>query len=138
MAVQGDADLKDDCECNRDVSTTTLRNSPVFCEIQKMHFRELDQRVMKLISAGQFDIAEEELRQARLRASKETDPHALENVLSSLVMLYLSMEPPDFMKAESCCLELEQISGYWVRETANRDDALLVNGQSQPNRNEGA
>ena len=97
-----------------------------------MDFRELDQRVMKLIDAGQFDIAEEELRQARLRASKETDPHALENVLSSLVMLYRFMEPPDFMKAESCCLELEQISGtgytrlqtammlYWSMDNPNR------------------
>jgi hypothetical protein len=43
-----------------------------------MDFLELDQRIMKLIDAGQFDIAEEELRQARLQASRETAPRLRE------------------------------------------------------------
>ena len=97
-----------------------------------MDFRELDRRVWKLIDAGQFDIAEAELQQARLQASKETNHHGLENVLSSLVMLYRAMEPPDLTKAESYCLELEQVSGtgyaklqtammlYWSMDNPSR------------------
>jgi hypothetical protein len=76
-----------------------------------MDFRELERRLMSLIDAGQFDIAEAELHQARLQASEQTDRHILENVLSSLVTLFRAMEPPDFTKAESYCLELERVSG---------------------------
>jgi hypothetical protein len=98
------------------------------CKIQTMDFRELDRRVWKLIDAGQFDIAEGELHQARLQASKETNHHGLENVLSSLVMLYRTMEPPDLAKAESYCLELAG-QRHRVCETANRDDASTFKRQ---------
>jgi predicted ATPase len=76
-----------------------------------MDFLELNQRVMKLLTAGQFDSAEAELHQARLQASKQTDRYALEQVLSSLVELYCIMQPPDLTKAESYSLERERISG---------------------------
>ena len=76
-----------------------------------MDFLELDQRVMKLLTSGQFDSAEAELHQARLQASERADRYTLEQVLSSLVELYCTMQPSDLTKAESYSLERERISG---------------------------
>ena len=81
------------------------------CKIPQMDFLELDKRVWKLIDAGHFESAEAELHQARLQTLKERDRDALENVLSLMVELYCAMQPPNLTKAESCCLEREQISG---------------------------
>jgi hypothetical protein len=73
--------------------------------------RELDQRIAKLLVEKQFAEAEEDLRCARAQASEEGDNFALEHILSSFVELYCTMEPRETRKAESYCLELEQLSG---------------------------
>lgn len=97
-----------------------------------MDFLELDRRIMKLLAARQFDVVEQELNRAKLRASEEGDNSTLEQVLSSLVELYCSMHPPDLAKAESYSLERERISGtgyaklqtaqvlYWAVHDADR------------------
>jgi len=111
-----------------------------------MDLHELERRVWKLIDARQFYIAEAELHQARLKASNDKDPNVLGNVLSLLVELYRSMEPPDLAKAESQCLELEQVSGtgyaklqtammlYWSMDSPSRTVAKAQDAITQASR----
>jgi hypothetical protein len=97
-----------------------------------MDFLHLDERIWQLIDDEKFDAAEAELHEARLQASNAADHQALDDVLSLLVMLHSSKQPPDLTKAESHCLEREQIIGtgyaklqyamtlYWAMDDSTR------------------
>ena len=71
----------------------------------------LNERIFELIKAGNFDAAEAELHQAQLQARNVADHSALDDVLSLLVMVQCRKQPPDLSKAESYCLEREQVIG---------------------------
>jgi hypothetical protein len=93
-----------------------------------MDFLTLDERIWQLVDGEKFDVADAELQKAKLRASNMADRDALDHVLSLLVMLNRSKQPPDLQKAESYCLEREQVMGtgyvkaqyamtlYWAME----------------------
>jgi len=59
-----------------------------------------------LVAARQFQNAETALQRLR---QKESEPSNLDLLLLELVQLYCLMEPPDFAKAEACCLEREHV-----------------------------
>ena len=108
-----------------------------------MDFLTLDERIWKLVDGEMFDVAEAELHKAKLQASSMADRDALDHVLSLLVMLNRSKQPPDLPKAESYCLEREQVIGtgyaraqyamtlYWamddpVRTVAKAREAIAM------------
>jgi hypothetical protein len=100
--------------------------------MRSMDVLHLDERIMQLIDDEKFDVAEDELHQAKLQASSAADHDALDHVLSLLVTLHRSKQPPDLSKAESYCLERERLIGtgyaklqyamtlYWSMDDATR------------------
>src|SRR5664279_4180554 len=64
-------------------------------------------QAVALVAARQFHQAETALQHLR---QQESEPSNLDLVLPELTQLYCLMEPPDFAKAEACCLERERVS----------------------------
>jgi|SRR5215472_14221633 len=108
-----------------------------------MDFLELDE---ELIDAGNFDAAETNLLSAKEDASNTANREALDHVLSLLVTVQRSKQPPDLAKAESYCSERERIIGtgyakgqyamtlYWgmddpVRTIAKARETIAVSKQ---------
>jgi tetratricopeptide (TPR) repeat protein len=62
---------------------------------------------MALVAAGQFQQAEAELEHLRL---EESEPSNLDLILLGLTQVYCLRDPPDYAKAEACCLHRERVS----------------------------
>jgi hypothetical protein len=76
-----------------------------------MDFLKLDQQIMELIDAANFDAAEAELLRAKEEVSNAADSDVLDHFFSLLVTVQRSKQPPDLAKAESYCLERERVIG---------------------------